>query len=134
MGTGFSVQGKVLSSSSGSPVSGAEVSLSSGKKDLTILTEADGQYYVDSLESGTYTLTAKYPGLEFPQLKVSVSPTSPTLPPVTATKYQVSGQLDFSTASHDPARLVVFSSRGRPDVSIPTEKTIRPAAVGVSRK
>ena len=121
--TGFSVQGKVLSSPSGSPVSGAEVSLSSGKKDLTILTEADGQYYVDSLESGTYTLTAKYPGLEFPQLKVSVSPTSPTLPPVTATKYQVSGQLDFSTASHDPARLVVFSSRGRPDVSIPTEKT-----------
>jgi len=121
--TGFSVQGMVLSSPSGSPVSGAEVSLSSGTKELTILTEADGQYYVDSLESGTYSLTAKYPGLEFPQLTVSVSPTSPTLPPVTATKYQVSGQLDFSTASHDPARLVVFSSRGRPDVSIPTEKT-----------
>jgi hypothetical protein len=34
----------------------------------------------------------------------------------------VSWQLDFSTASHDPARLVVFSNKDRPDVSIPTEK------------
>ena len=35
----------------------------------------------------------------------------------------VSWQLDFSTASHDPARLVVFSNKDRPDVFIPTEKT-----------
>jgi len=97
--------------------------LSSTNKDLTCLSEADGQYYLDSLESGTYTLTAKYQGLEFPQLTVSVSPVSPTLPPLIATKYLVSGQLDYSTASHDPARMVVFSSKGRPDVSIPTEKT-----------
>jgi len=121
--TGFSVQGVVLSSSSGSPVPGAEVTLSSSVKTLTCQTGPDGQYYLDSLESGSYTLTAKHPGLEFPQLTVDVSPSSPTLPSITATKYMVSGQLDFSTASHDPARLVVFSSKGRPDVSIPTEKT-----------
>jgi hypothetical protein len=35
----------------------------------------------------------------------------------------VSGQLDFSITFHDPARLVVFSSKERPDVYIPTEKT-----------
>jgi len=121
--TGFSVQGVVLSSPSGSPVSGAEVTLSSSAKTLTCQTGPDGQYDLDSLETGSYKLTAKFPGLEFPQLTVEVSPSSPTLPSVTATKYMVSGQLDFSTASHDPARLVVFSSKGRPDVSIPTEKT-----------
>jgi len=120
--TGFSVQGLVLSSTSGSPVSGAEVTLSSPTKELSCVSGSDGHYYLDSLESGSYTLTAKYPGLEFPKVTVSVSPSSPTLPPVTATKYQVSGQLDFSTASHDQARLVVFSSKGRPTVSIPTEK------------
>jgi hypothetical protein len=121
--TGFSVQGVVLSSPSGRPVSGAEVTLSSTAKTLSCQTGPDGQYYLDSLETGSYTLTAKHPALECPQLTVVVSPSFPTLPSVTATKYMVSGQLDFSTACHDPARLVVFSSKGRPDVSIPTEKT-----------
>ena len=31
--------------------------------------------------------------------------------------------MDVSIVSHDPARLVVFSSKDRPDVYIPTEKT-----------
>jgi len=121
--TGFSVQGLVLSSPAGNPVEGAEVTLSNSGKELSSHTQSDGQFYLESLESGSYTLTAKYPGLEFPQLTAEVSPSSPTLPALTATKYQVSGQLDFTTASHDSARLVVFSSKGRPDVSIPTEKT-----------
>jgi len=121
--SGFSVQGVVLSSPSGRPVQGAEVSLSSKTDTRTVQTQSDGQYFLESLESGSYSLTAKYAGLEFPQLTADVSPSSPTLPSLTATKYEVSGQLDFTTASHDPARMVVFSSKGRPDVSIPTEKT-----------
>jgi len=121
--TGFSVQGEVLASPSGKPVEGAEVKLSGAGKQLTAVTAADGRFYVDSLESGSYSLTATFPGLEFPQVKADVSPSSPSLPSLVANKYLVSGQLDLSTASHDPARLVIFSSKGRPDVSIPTEKT-----------
>jgi hypothetical protein len=50
---------------------------------------------------------------------VVVSPSSPRLPTLTAVRFKLSGQLDFSTVSHDPSRRVVITTAGRPDLVLP---------------
>jgi hypothetical protein len=55
------------------------------------------------------------------QVSVTVSPASPVLPPLTAARFQLSGQLDFSTVSHDPDRQVVLTTAGRPLLTVPVE-------------
>ncbi len=55
------------------------------------------------------------------QVSVTVSPSSPVLPPLTAARFQLSGQLDFSTVTHDPDRQVVLTTAGRPLLTVPVE-------------
>jgi hypothetical protein len=43
------------------------------------------------------------------------------LPPLTAARFQLSGQLDFSTVTHDPDRQVVLTTAGRPLLIVPVE-------------
>jgi hypothetical protein len=43
------------------------------------------------------------------------------LPPLTAARFQLSGQLDFSTVTHDPDRQVVLTTAGRPLLTVPVE-------------
>jgi len=120
---GFSVQGQVLSSEVGEGVSGAEVILTntvSGKVFPTV-TDDGGRYYLESLESGLYILAAKSDGVEFLSLKPDISPTNPVLPLLVASKFLVSGQLDFSSAGPDPSRLVVLAGNSGPDSSVSTD-------------
>jgi hypothetical protein len=114
---GFSVKGKVLTSSQGKPMGNAEVTLT-GAKTHTAKTDKDGQYFIDRIESGTYTITAGSNGIQFNELVVDISPSKPILPPIMAEKFQVSGSLDFSTVSPDTSRKVKLSSPGKPDISI----------------
>ena len=121
--SGFSVSGSVTRGAAGGPVAGAEVKLTSEGRTVTVTTDKAGQYTVDSLNTATYTITATFPGLEFPQLKAAVSPTSPELPPLTARKFQVTGQLDYTTVAHDAARKILVSSKNNPDVTVTVDKT-----------
>ena len=54
----FSVSGSVLTSANGSPVSGAQVTLTSIWKQFTVVTDALGTYYLERITSATYTITA----------------------------------------------------------------------------
>merc|ERR1719348_634677 len=102
--SGFSVEGSVLASAGGQPLSGAQVTLAAGDKTFTVMTDKSGKYRVESIVSSSYTLTAKYPGMEFTPVTAKVTPTSPTL---TASKYEVVGRLDYTTVAHDSARKIV---------------------------
>ena len=142
---GFSVQGRVLRGRGEKEVAalpGTAVTLD-GKRRYEAKTAADGLYFIEKLEAGTYKLTATAEGIEYPtvrlhicspnicqfeyvtvcfnQVSVAVSPTNPVLPTLSALRFQLSGQLDFSTVSHDPSRQVVLASAGRPDLIIPVE-------------
>ena len=121
--TGFSVSGSVTTGAKGSPVAGAEVTLSSEGNTVKVVTDKAGQYSVDSLQAATYTITASFPGLEFPSVKTAVSPSSPLLPVLSAAKYQVTGRLDYTTASHDSARKILISSKNNPDLPVTVDKT-----------
>jgi len=109
--SGFSVEGLVLASAGGQPLSGAQVTLAAGDKTFTVMTDKSGKYRVESIVSSSYTLTAKYPGMEFTPVTAKVTPTSPTLPIVTASKYEVMGRLDYTTVAHDSARKIAVSGR-----------------------
>ena len=117
--SGFSVSGTVLASAGGKPVAGAEVTLrqEAGEgKVVTVTTDARGGYTVESVVSGSYSLAAASPGLEFAPVTAAVSPSAPVLPQLVAARYEVSGQLDYSTVAHDSAReVVITSSSGRAD-------------------
>ena len=121
--SGFSVSGTVTSGGKGGPVAGAEVTLKSESNSVSVKTDKSGQYTVDSLTTATYTITASFPGLEFPQIKAEVSPTTPELPVLTASKFRVTGQLDYTTVAHDSARKIIVSSKNRPDLSVSVEKS-----------
>ena len=121
--TGFSVSGSVTSGTKGSPVAGAEVTLSCAENTVRVVTDQGGQYSVDSLQAATYTLTATFPGLEFPSVQSPVSPSSPLLPVLSAAKYQVTGQLDYTTVAHDSARKIIISSKNNPDLPVTVDST-----------
>jgi len=137
---GFSVQGQVFSSPSNG-VSDIEVILTSSSGDvIKTSTSEDGKYYLDKVQADTYDLSAVGVGMEFPTLSIEVSPKKPVLPELIASKFLVSGQLDFSSAVQDSARRVVFTSQTLASVSIPTDEAgkfsvlLPPAIYSVSVK
>ena len=121
----FSVSGSVLTSANGSPVSGAQVTLTSIWKQFTVVTDALGTYYLERITSATYTITATSPGYEFSPVTASVSPSSPVLPVVAASRHEVVGQLDYSTVAHDSARVMIISSRKGEHVIATVDKTLK---------
>jgi len=121
--SGFSVSGQVLSGAGFSPVEGSSVSLTSSDGSvLSSSTDKTGSYSFESLQQGSYSLAATFPGMEFPTLPVQLSPASPLLPQLIASKYSVSGQLDLSTVAHDSRRMVKFTSDETEEVLVPVEK------------
>ena len=121
--SGFSVSGSVLTSTTGRPVSGAHVTLTADGKKFTVVTDAKGSYQLESITSATYTITATSPGYEFSPVTAVVSPSSPVLPVVAASRYEVVGHLDYSTVAHDSARVMIISSRKGANVIATVDKT-----------
>ena len=123
--SGFSVSGSVLSGSAGGqPVSGAQVRLTSSQgREHSVVSDQEGRYSLDSITSDTYTITAQLPGMEFTPVSVQVSPASPALPSIIASKFLVTGQLDYSTVAHDTARKIIVSSKNNKDILVDVDKT-----------
>lgn len=85
---GFSVSGRVEGPTHG-PIEGVLVMLD-GRQ--VAVTDADGHYAIDSITSGVYTFTATKPHMLFATLKDHrVLPSSPTLPPISVTRYSLCG-------------------------------------------
>ncbi|MGI6031244.1 MAG: leucine-rich repeat protein [Eubacteriales bacterium] len=61
-GQGVSLSGAVTEKNSGSPVALAQVTLTNGTKTLTDTTATDGQYLVEGIPTGTYTLQIQKDG------------------------------------------------------------------------
>ena len=120
----FSVSGSVLTAPSGSPVSGAQVTLTAAGEEFTVVTDAKGNYQLESITSATYTISVTSPGFEFSPLTVTVSPSSPELPVMAANRYLVIVQLDYSTVAHDAARMMIISSKKGTNV-VTVDKTGR---------
>ena len=125
---GFSVKGKVLTGVNGQPLAAAAVTLNGAKVHSTT-TNQDGEYFIDKIETGTYTISVTAEGVEFVDVTAAVSPSSPVLPAMTAARFLVSGVLDFSTVSPDSGRRVQLRSPGRPDLVVPVESTGRFSAL-----
>ena len=121
---GFSVRGEVVTRPGGRGLAGVTVSLQGGKT-VSAVTDSKGAYTVEKLVSGEYTVTGQQDGLQFPALTVTVTPTSPSLPSLSPTHYRVSGQLDFSSASHDPSRSLVISPLSSSSLSPMTVATTK---------
>ena len=56
-------------------------------------------------------------------MTAAVSPSSPVLPVVAASRYEVVGHLDYSTVAHDAARVMIISSRKGSHVIATVDKT-----------
>ena len=105
------VSGSVLTAPSGSPVSGAQVTLTAAGKKFTVVSDTKGNYQLESITSATYTISVTSPSFEFSPVTANVSPSSPVLPVIAASRYQVIVQLDYSTVAHDAARRMIISSK-----------------------
>ena len=74
--------GRVVSRAGGQGLAGVTVVLE-GATVTTAVTDSQGQYYIEDLRSGFYTVTATKGDLhdyQFPTLQVEISPTAPGLP------------------------------------------------------
>jgi len=120
---GFSVKGRVLAGGGGDgnngamPIANAKVVLSKIQQrgsvtanseaiEHTAVTDKQGVYFIDRIESGEYRISADVDGISFETVTTAISPSQPLLPPLVAGKFRVSGQLDFSTVSPDSERKV----------------------------
>ena len=107
---GFSVKGRVLTSAAnGAPMADAQVTIE-GTKQHKAVTNAQGEYSVDKIETGVYRITVVKDGMEFPPSSVKISPSEPMLPDIVLAKVLVKGQLDFSTVGPDAERKVKVST------------------------
>eukprot|EP00300_Choanocystis_sp_HF-7_P024194 c25601_g1_i1.p1 GENE.c25601_g1_i1~~c25601_g1_i1.p1 ORF type:complete len:1177 (-),score=294.77 c25601_g1_i1:465-3995(-) len=88
--TGFSVSGTV-NSPSGAPMEGVEILLN-GKN--VAVTDSAGNYQIQSMTTGVYTVTAAKPHTLFSSLdSFRILPSSPSLPPLVATHYHLCGTI-----------------------------------------
>ena len=117
------VSGSVLTAPSGSPVSGAQVTLTAAGKKFSVVSDTKGNYQLESITSATYTISVTSPSFEFSPVTANVSPSSPVLPVMAASRYEVIGQLDYSTVAHDAARVMIISSKKGAHVIATVDKT-----------
>lgn len=93
---GFSVHGRVVGSS-GDGIDGVTVKANSstGESRQTI-TEANGEYVLDQIISGTYTLQAEKPHYFFAKIdNLKISPSEADLPELVARRYHVCGKISI---------------------------------------
>lgn len=94
--TGFSVGGKVLIAAGGAGVANAKVKLN-GKEVAT--TNGKGEYVLENIQAGTYTIQVTADELQFKDHIVKISLSNPSLPDVVVTGFKVCGQV-ISKHSH----------------------------------
>lgn len=91
--TGFTVSGRVLTSTNGSPLAGAKVFLSGQE---VAITDANGSYTVEKMKAGQYILKAEASDVLFGETPVKVSPSSPELPAMAPISYKTCGSVTLS--------------------------------------
>ncbi|XP_038116191.1 nodal modulator 3 [Culex quinquefasciatus] len=94
--TGFSVGGKVLLTAGGSGVANAKVKLNG--KDVA-KTNSNGEYLLENIQAGTYTVQVTADELQFKDHIVKISLNNPSLPDVVVAGFKVCGQV-ISKHSH----------------------------------
>lgn len=108
---GFTVQGSVRVTSSGTPISGAAISL-----DGAVLTSTNdaGVYELENIKTGTYTInvaSAEGSGYYFSPTVIKITPNTPLLPEILPTSFDVCGRI--SVQQIPPALKAGFASRSR---------------------
>ncbi|XP_036332168.1 nodal modulator 1 isoform X1 [Rhagoletis pomonella] len=88
--TGFSIAGKVLSSSDGVPIEGAKIKLNG---EHVAETNADGSYTLENMRSGSYKLLVEYPKYEFNEKEVNLEITSLNIDDIVPNAYEVCGKV-----------------------------------------
>nr|CAB3264401.1 nodal modulator 1 [Phallusia mammillata] len=124
--TGFSVQGRVLNSAKGKPVSGAKVMIGDKEQDVT---NAEGYYTLKHMHSGMVDVSVVMTDINFPTTKMRVGPDTPLLPNIIADSFLVCGKL---TVDEPPSGQFSFS-KIQMSVSDSTEKS-KPKATSLDKK
>ncbi|XP_072165899.1 BOS complex subunit NOMO3-like [Diadema setosum] len=103
---GFSVVGHVLDAAGGKGVEGVKVKIQ-GKAEVT--TKEDGTFQLEKIKSGTYTLQVSKEHMTFDPLSVKVTPNTPKLPDIVASKFSLCGCVETSAGGY---RKVSLSKEG----------------------
>lgn len=119
--SGFTVSGKVLRSSGGAPLKSAIVKLNNEK---VAETDDTGSYTLENIKAGSYNIEIESPKLQFEPLQVKTQISTPTLPVIVPSAYEVCGKV--VSLSHTSWAL------RKPDpLSIQRSQQSRRAAAGV---
>jgi hypothetical protein len=89
---GFSVSGRVRTGPQGRGVVGANVIID-GR--LQAVTSEGGLYHLDSMKSGTYHVSVEAERMSFEVTNVKVTPNTPQLPDIVASRFDVCGQIEM---------------------------------------
>ncbi|XP_063398265.1 BOS complex subunit NOMO1-like isoform X2 [Mytilus trossulus] len=124
--SGFSVSGRVINSVKGSGVGNAAVYVN-GKKQST--TKSDGTYHLENMKTGSYIIKVEADNILFDETSVKISPNTPHLPDIVATKFRLCGQIVIDKLPEGlrqvpPQRRVIYFPEGKNSdaVSIATDK------------
>lgn len=88
--SGFTVSGQVLRSAGGKPLKSAIVKLNSEKVGET---DATGSYTLENINAGSYNIEIEAPQLQFEPLQVKTQITTPNLPTILPSAYEVCGNV-----------------------------------------
>lgn len=88
--SGFTVSGQVLRSVGGEPLKGAIVKLNGQKVGET---DATGSYTLENIKSGSYSIEILSPQLQFAPLQVKAQISTPSLPTIVPSAYEVCGNV-----------------------------------------
>lgn len=86
--TGFSIEGRVLTSANGKGVAGAKIKLN-GKDVAT--THTDGSYTLSNIQSGSYAIQVSAENVQFTDRTVKISSAEPKLPDILVNTFKVCG-------------------------------------------
>lgn len=86
--TGFSIEGRVLTSVNGKGVAGAKI-MFNGKE--VAITHTDGSYALANIKGGTYAIQVSAENVQFTDRSVKISPADPKLPDILVHTFQVCG-------------------------------------------
>ena len=88
--SGFSVSGRVINADMGSGISGATVYINDKKQTTT---KPDGTYHLENMKTGTYVVKVETENIQFDDTSVKISPNTPQLPDIVASKFSLCGQI-----------------------------------------
>lgn len=86
--TGFSIEGRVLTSANGKGVAGARININ-GKDVAT--THTDGSYTLSNIKSGSFAIQVSAENVQFADRTVKISAAEPKLPDILVNSFKVCG-------------------------------------------